>query len=336
MSKSKQGKKGKTPGKTRRDQIKVLIDCDAGVDDAEGIAVALTTPNVEVVGITCVNGNTNVENVCRNVLTLLTYYGKEREVPVFKGCTKPIINSEKKSDKLHGNDGFGDVDDLIKPDMSLLKPEHAVNAIVEIVNKHPGQISLITVGPLTNIAMAMRMDPELPEKLKDLTIMGGSLYGKGNFTLSSEFNFGMDPEAAHIVLNAITKPATLITFDLCMENPLSKDMSWYEKRQAIETKKAKFMTDITGFLVKALRKKFHCEEDCAYVSCDALAIVARLCDKVVKETKDFYAVIELNGKWTRGDMVIDWERSSKNKPNIRVVKKVNIEVVGRKMLESVE
>ncbi|XP_070565977.1 nucleoside hydrolase-like [Ptychodera flava] len=315
------------------DVIQMLIDCDAGNDDAEAIAIALTQPDVEVVGITCVNGNTNVDNVCRNVLRLLKVYDRE-EIPVFKGCATALVHNIK-TDGVHGSDGFGDVPELVIPDMSRLKAEHAVNAIVRIVNQHPGQVSLVTLGPLTNVAMAMRIDPELPKKLKDLTIMGGNLNAKGNFTPCGEFNFSMDPEAAHIVLNSIESPATIVTSDVCEEHPLTQ--SWLDKRLAVGTEKANFLTSISKSLKSFFSETFGGKgQNCPYLSWDSLAMISRIRSDAVLESEGLYATVELDGKLTRAQMIIDWRGSLGKHANVNIVKKLDINIIQDMMLESVK
>ncbi|XP_070564617.1 inosine-uridine preferring nucleoside hydrolase-like [Ptychodera flava] len=314
------------------DKIRMLIDCDAGVDDAEAVAVALSNQHVEVLGITCVNGTTEVKNVCRNVLRLLKVYDRE-QIPVFEGCATPLLNTKVLTDEIHGKDGFGDVPDLVDPNMSLLKSEHAVNAIVRIVNEYQGEISMVTLGPLTNVAMAMRMDPDLPKKLKDLTIMGGNSNAKGNFTVSGEFNFAMDPEAAHIVLNSIESPATIVTSDVCEEHPLTQ--SWFGKRLAIGSEKANFLKAISKKLESFFYKIYGKGPDCPYLSWDSLAMIARVRSDAVLESERFYANVELDGKLTRAQMIIDWRGSLGKQANVNIVKKLDMNIIQETMLNSV-
>ncbi|XP_070565980.1 pyrimidine-specific ribonucleoside hydrolase RihB-like [Ptychodera flava] len=309
--------------KSSEDRIRMLIDCDAGRDDAEAIAMALTQPNVEVVGITCVNGNTDVDNVCRNVLRLLKVYERE-EIPVFKGCETSLLDIDKGKGIDHGDDdGFGNVHDYITPDMSLLKSEHAVNAIVRLADQYQGELSLLCIGPMTNIALAMRMDSELPKKLRDVTIMGGSLDGVGNTTVCGEFNFAVDPEAANIVLNSITQPATVLTYDVCEKHSLSK--AWFDERLQIGTEKAKFISAICGTPV-----------DDPYISWDGLAIIARLRSDAVLEKESQYATVELGCGLSRAQMIIDRRGKLEKPANVNLVKKLKMDIVKHMLIESVK
>ncbi|XP_029315059.1 probable uridine nucleosidase 1 isoform X1 [Cottoperca gobio] len=152
---------------------KLLFDADCGVDDAQAIMLALAAPNVELLGITCVHGNTTVENVCKNTLRVLQACNK-LQIPVFKGAAKPILGNSISVGDFHGEDGLGDAPDPNAPGLDLLQKEGAVSAIIRIVNENPGEVSLVATAPLTNLALAVRMDPSLPSKLRGLYIMGGN------------------------------------------------------------------------------------------------------------------------------------------------------------------
>ncbi|MEQ2163002.1 hypothetical protein GOODEAATRI_025796, partial [Goodea atripinnis] len=178
---------------------KLLVDVDCGVDDAQAIMLALGDPSVQILGITCVHGNTTVENVCKNVLRVL-HACRKLEIPVFKGADKPILGTSISVGNFHGQDGLGDAPDASAPGLDLLQRENAVSALIRIVDENPGevkdgeelgtncitvlsaypksvyasQVSLVATGPLTNLALAVRMDPSLPGKLKGLYIMGGN------------------------------------------------------------------------------------------------------------------------------------------------------------------
>ncbi|XP_077979162.1 uncharacterized protein LOC144434567 [Glandiceps talaboti] len=313
--------------------MRMLIDCDCGTDDAEAIGVALSQPKVEVLGITCVFGNTGVNQVCRNVLRLLKVYNRE-QIPVFNGSSTSILNTVDRSpDHAHGVDGLGDVPDLIIPDMSLLQTEHAVNAIVRLVNQHPGEISLVCLGPLTNVAMAMRMDADLPKKLKDVTIMGGNLYGKANYTVCGEFNFANDPEAANMVLNSLTSPAKIITNDICDKH--SFNQAWLRERSNIDTERAKFIDGITKEIQKFFESIYEPGENCPYTSWDGLAMVLTVCpDSILKSTPK-YATVELSGKLSRAEFIVDWYGRLGKADNVNIIEELNMDIVKEIMLKSV-
>ncbi|XP_006819615.1 nucleoside hydrolase-like [Saccoglossus kowalevskii] len=316
-------------------QLRMIIDCDAGHDDVESIMVALSQPDVEVLAITCVSGTTNVDNVCRNVLRTLKICDREK-IPVYKGCFTSLIGGSTtlESDHIHGFDGLGDIPQYVLPDMTLLSSEHAVNALVRLINQHAGEIHLVATGPLTNVAMAMRMDPGFTEKLKSLTVMGGNIYGRGNITLCGEFNFAMDPEAAYIVLNSCQCLMTLLTSEICEEHFLT--FQWFEDRATIGTEKAKFVTDTAWKLKKYFEERFSPGKTCPYFSWDSLAMIATVRKESVLESGKYFATVELAGNVTRGQMVVDWSNKLGKYPNVNIVKKMDMKIVEEIMTHSVE
>jgi inosine-uridine nucleoside N-ribohydrolase len=138
------------------------------------------------------------------------------KIPIYKGCHSTLVEPVYNADPFHGHDGFGDTNHDEEPDLKHVQDEHAVNTLVRIVKSNPGQITLVALGPLTNVAMAMRLDSQFASNLKDLYIMGGNTEGKGNITVSAEFNFHSDPEAAFIVLENTRCPTFIASWELCL------------------------------------------------------------------------------------------------------------------------
>lgn len=162
---------------------KMIIDCDTGVDDAQAILLALMTENIEVVAITCVAGNMPVEQAARNTVRVLHAVDEQcLGIPVYLGCDQPLINFSlietvhTDATKYHGNDGLGDAPDATvgePPYESVIKrDEKAAVALCRLINENPGEITIVAIGPLTNIALAMRLDSSICEKIKELYIMG--------------------------------------------------------------------------------------------------------------------------------------------------------------------
>lgn len=160
---------------------KLIIDCDTGVDDAQAILMALLTEDVEVVAITCVAGNVSVEQAARNTVRVLHAAGV-KGIPVFVGCDQPLINfplietEHTDATKYHGHDGLGDAPEATVGtppyDSVINKTEKAAVAICRLINENPGEITVVALGPLTNIALAMRLDRGICQKMKGLYIMG--------------------------------------------------------------------------------------------------------------------------------------------------------------------
>ncbi|XP_038575345.1 probable uridine nucleosidase 2 isoform X1 [Micropterus salmoides] len=198
---------------------KLIIDLDTGVDDAQAIMVALAAPNVEILGITCCHGNTPLENVLKNTLRVLKVCNR-LDIPVYRGCSKPLLAHEQNAGDYHGKDGLGEVPDPDAPGLELLQKKKAVEAMIKIVKENPGEVTLVAMAPLTNLAVAVQLDPSLPKKLKALYIMGGNTESRGNTTACGEFNFVADPEAAYIVLDCYTCPTYIATWEFSCKNSL--------------------------------------------------------------------------------------------------------------------
>jgi purine nucleosidase len=177
---------------------KVLLDCDPGLDDALALVLAHGDPNLELVAVTTVGGNVRLENTTRNALELREYLGFTA-VPVAAGAAGPLVREAKNAAEVHGVGGLGDV---ILPKAQLpADGAHAVDLIVSTLKDAPGQIHLVAVGPLTNIALALRQEPRIAEWAASFVIMGGS-FTRGNTTPAAEFNIYADPEAAAEVFAA--------------------------------------------------------------------------------------------------------------------------------------
>ncbi|XP_060682809.1 nucleoside hydrolase-like [Hemiscyllium ocellatum] len=283
----------------------LLLDVDCGVDDAQAMMMALAAPDVHILGITCTHGNTNIENVCKNVLRVLQLCNR-MEIPVYRGAGTSLLGERLHDAAYHGKDGLGDVPDPKAPGLEHIQAEHAVNAMIRIVNKHVGQVCLVAVGPLTNVALAAKMDPTFPTKLKSLYIMGGNMEARGNVRVCSEFNFVTDPEAASIVLSHFTCPTHIATLEYSLRHRLPWDFfhQWVNQN----TEKARFMKSITALTTQYVKddqgnKELYFGQ--GFVSCDSYAMAAAIDESVVTEHAVSGVSVELHGSLTRGMMVLD-------------------------------
>lgn len=174
---------------------RIVIDTDPGVDDSLAIFFALAHPDLQVEAITCVAGNVALDHTLENALRLLEL--AEREVPVAAGAARPLTRPLRDAAYAHGNNGLNG---LVLP-KGRLQPikQGAVDLIIELSMRYPGEISLVAVGPLTNVALALLQDPELATRLKEIVLMGGACFTHGNITAAAEFNIWCDPEAAKVV-----------------------------------------------------------------------------------------------------------------------------------------
>lgn len=299
---------------------KLLVDADCGVDDAQAIMMALAVPDVQILGISCVHGNTNVDNVCKNVLRVLDVC-KHMEIPVFRGADKSLLGQVTSSGDYYGKDGLGDVPDPKAPGLDRIQKEGAVSAMIRIVNENPGEVSLVATAPLTNLAMAVKLDPTFPKKLKGLYIMGGNTDSRGNITVCGEYNFVADPEAAYIVLNEFICPIYIATWEFTCRSEIPWDFcdGWL----AQDTDKARFMTKIFKKTMDSSRK-VEKEPGQGFISCDSYAMAAAIDDKYILEMDQKSVTVELAGNYCRGMMVVDHLEFLKT-PKVNILKKVDLE-----------
>ena len=177
---------------------KIILDCDPGIDDALAIAFAHGHPGVELAGITTVAGNVGLTKTTRNALAVADFVGAT-SVEVTAGCPGPLFRPARDAREVHGETGLGGA---VIPDSARVQADgHAVDFIIDTVCRTPGEITLIATGPLTNIALAVRKEPQLTRCVREFVIMGGSA-GRGNVTPAAEYNIWADPEAAAVVFGA--------------------------------------------------------------------------------------------------------------------------------------
>jgi inosine-uridine nucleoside N-ribohydrolase len=198
---------------------RIILDTDPGLDDALALFLALASPEVQLEAITTVSGNVHVDLTTRNALALLELTGRTA-IPVARGCDRPIARQPVIADYVHGQNGLGGVA-LPEPQLQPVK-QHAVDLIIEKVMAAPRAITLVPIGPLTNIAIALRKEPRIAEYVREVVIMGGALRVPGNVTPEAEFNIYADPHAAHIVFHA-GWPMRLVTLDVTQKTLLERE-----------------------------------------------------------------------------------------------------------------
>ena len=289
---------------------RLIIDTDPGVDDAHAILLALAHPDVQVEAITTVNGNVNIDLTTANALKILDV--AEKDIPVYRGCDRPLINRPVYAAYVHGADGLGDCG--LPASKKLVQAEHAVNALIRLANENPGELTLVAIGPLTNLAVALNLDPELPKKFKQLVVMGGAIYSKGNAEmLTAEFNIHNDPEAAHIVFSSWPM-LTLLSWETTVAHVFT--LAELEHFFNLGTSRAKFFRDTSQKFLSLIRKGWG--QDILFAA-DALALAVAIEPEIVTSSEKKHISIELHGSQTRGQTVVDWSGRNQNPPNTEII-----------------
>ncbi len=189
--------------------LALIIDSDPGLDDALAIGLALARPELDVLAVTTVGGNADVRHCTENALRLLHAFGRS-DIPVAEGAAGPLVGDVVRATEVHGDSGIGTTQLDESPTVAV--SETAVALMARILREHSGPVAIAPVGPLTNIALLLRLHPELAPRIAHLSIMGGSI-GEGNTTVSAEFNIYADPEAADVVFRSGV-PITMMGLDV--------------------------------------------------------------------------------------------------------------------------
>jgi len=309
-------------------KMKLIIDADPGVDDATALGMVLSRDKSEfdIMGITCVNGNVDVDKTTTNALKILEAFDR-KDVPVFKGATTPILACEHTGAYWHGVDGMADVYQDT-PDQTPLQKEHAVSAINRLVSENKGEVTVVALGPLTNLALALRLNPSLAHDMKELIIMGGNYKGEGNVSMAAEFNFFIDPIAAHIVLEDIKCPKYLVTWELSKHPYLSLEQ--YKEYSFRGNKKANFF--------KTIFEAKNTYETLPGI-CDAVAMGVALDKNIIRKQHDVYGTVVTDGTQAKGLVLIDWnpefrQIGGKKENNLIIVDEIDVERYTKMVVES--
>ncbi len=253
---------------------KILIDTDPGIDDALAIVFAAHHPELELLGLTCVFGNVPVSLATDNALRLVELLGQD--IPVCRGAAKPLsMQPHPHPDFVHGKNGFGEIDSP-SPTRTALDVS-AAQFIVEQVRAAPGEVWLAPIGPLTNIALALEMAPDIAEKAAGVVLMGGAALEPGNVSPVAEANIWNDPHAAEQVF-AATWPVSMIGLDATHKTTL--DQTFFDQLAAQAPKQGGFLNDIHQFYLDFYASRYGGERKCA--AHDALAVVAVVAEQLLQ------------------------------------------------------
>lgn len=323
---------------------RIIIDCDAGVDDCQALMLALsshTTGTIEIVAITTVTGNVHNQKVIRNVKRCVAVQSLDNlrrglpilDIPVYYGAEEPMIvdvdEAEKHAMFWHGNDGIGGSSSAIDEGVRMACSHHEATSadklldprptdetpaavkMAQLVLSSPGEISIVALGPMTNVALACKLFPTFPMSVKEFTFMGGTRFARGNANLTAEFNAYGDPEALQVVLRAFAGKATMVGWDLTCRCGVPFD--WTSEQWFGDTADGIAGTNPVGSFLELVSREIMRKsregpwKDCGLLVPDPLAMaVAILPPKDLGvQKRSYFATVELGGKRTRGMVVID-------------------------------
>ena len=282
--------------------MKILIDCDPGVDDSIAILFALNRPDVEVVGISTGVGNVSVEQGTDNILRLLKLAGREGQIPVCQGAATPMNGTvEGYPALIHGENGFGQVE-LPASDQKPVDMD-VTDFLYDMACRYEGELVLVTLGRLTNVAHTINKYPDFPRKIKRVVSMGGAIHSYGNVSPLCEANIAGDPEAADIAVQA-DWDMTMVGLDVTTRTHLTRDDINRLLRWCLPEKKAmvEFMSEELKYYMDGSRQQNWTMEYSPLH--DPLAMVVTV-DPSVVTTKKMVTRIECGGTWCRGKVVVD-------------------------------
>ena len=295
--------------------MKVILDTDPGIDDALAFILLKAMPEISLQAITTTHGNTTVQKCTENALKLVELLGMEN-IPVAEGAHEPLVKTLSVAEETHGDTGLGHA---VLP-APKIKPvaSNAANLIIDIVNANPGEITILCIGPVTNLALALLKEPSLRKKIKNVVSMAGTIHYPGNATPSSEYNVFCDPEAFDILLRSGID-LTIVPLDVTYKCLFTK--AHIERLKGAREDIRTFIDRATAFYMD-----FHLEyqgiEGCAIN--DPLAAAILLKPELVT-MRDYYVNIELHGDFTTAKLSADHFVALGNPPNAQVAMEVDVE-----------
>ena len=285
---------------------KIIIDTDPGQDDAVAILLALAAPELEVLGVTAVAGNVPLPLTALNARKVVELSGRT-DVPVFAGCDAPLEQPLVTAEHVHGKTGL-DGADLPEPTLPL-QERHATDFIIEtLLAKPPGSVTLCPLGPLTNIATALRKAPEIAPKIAEIVLMGGAYFEVGNITPAAEFNIYVDPEAAEITFKS-GAPLTVMPLDVTHKALVTR--ARHEAFAGLGTATGRALAGWLGFFERFDKEKYGSEGGPLHDP----TTIAYLLEPTLFTGRHINVEIETRSPLTRGMTVADWWRVTDRAPN---------------------
>lgn len=295
---------------------KIIIDTDCGSDDAMAIAMALNDPRYEILMFSTVSGNVSMSQATTNTLTTIEY-ANTYEPPVYCGSRNMLMRKLEYAYETHGRDGMGDIG-LVPHKLKASKGNAVIKMLEFLRNSNDGEIDVITLGPLTNIALALRLDEDAMRKIGKLTIMGSAGLGRGNVTPVAEFNVWQDPEAAKIVIESGLPNITLVGWDACLGDCMltPKEIDMIRNSGPL----GKFAIDCNKELMQMNIERFG---DAYLDMADPSAVAAALCPSCVQVCEPYYCEVDVTNGPNYGAVVVDVNNCTGKNANVRVCSKLS-------------
>lgn len=292
----------------------IIIDTDTAADDCFALLIGLLDPRADLKAVTIVAGNVGFEQQVHNALLTIGLAGRLGEIPVHRGADRPLIKPWRSASEVHG-DGVGGLRRTATDD--TVSDEHAVDALVRLAAAQPGEIWVVAIGPLTNIALAVRKDPAFAANLGGLVIMGGSINGRGNITPVAEYNIYVDPEAAQIVAEAGIADVQVVSWD-----PLTLRQGVFDDTDVAAV--GALGTALSRFFVRANQATFDFDKTVGIAGSthpDSLSVLVAIDPDVVTERQRYAMAIEVASELTRGTTVF----STQGEPNVTAIMAIDRE-----------
>jgi purine nucleosidase len=304
---------------------RIIIDTDPGVDDALAFLLALASPEIQLEALTTTQGNVTLEKATRNALSVLEL-ACASHIPVARGSLLPLVEPLRASADVHGESGIGNAklpEPVTKP-----VPKHAVDYLIERVLAEPNEISIFPIGPLTNIAMAIRKEPRFARAVRELVIMGGAILEYGNITPQAEFNIWVDPHAAHIVFHSGI-PITLIPLDVTHKCLLKQEH--VDRLMKIDSPISRFIRDAMEVYLEA---SFQLGYEGSSLH-DPLTLATIVAPELLT-SKEYYVDVDISGGVSMGKTFADIMNVTKKPSNMRVAMQVRGEEFVELFLQRME
>src|SRR3954468_15730245 len=339
--------------------VPLILDVDTGIDDSLGLLYAAATPEAELVAVTCVGGNVDAHQVELNTRSVLELAGRT-DVEVALGRDRPLVKAVETTPETHGPQGLGHAE--LPPPARPLSERNAVDLLIDEARRRPGEITLVTCGPLTNLALAVLREPALPRLLKGWVLMGGAYRHPGNTAPTTEWNIHCDPDAAKIAFTAWGESAAIhghprpvaLGLDVTERAKIVPDhvvalaraagstpddsLALARGEDPMHAARSVASNPIVRFIADALRfyMEFHAHYDGFYGAFihDALAAATAL-DRSLVRTQAVAVDVELGGTLTTGETVADWRGVWGRDPNVDVAVGADADEFLRRFVERV-